>query len=94
MAGLDLAKVVSATQPEWTETEWTLGSGYAQAELAALHVVAYDFGVKRNILRMLASRGCRITVVPAQTLSFEALKTGPDGFLSNGLGDPSRANTR
>jgi len=90
MAGLDLAKVVSEKQPyEWTETEWTLGSGYARQSSPRFHVVAYDFGVKRNILRMLASRGCRITVVPAQTPSSEALKHRPDGiFLSNGPGDP------
>jgi carbamoyl-phosphate synthase small subunit len=90
MSGLDLAKVVSETEPyEWTETEWSLGTGYgAQAE-PKFHVVAYDFGVKRNILRMLASRGCRITVVPAQTSAAEALKHRPDGiFLSNGPGDP------
>jgi carbamoyl-phosphate synthase small subunit len=90
MAGLDLAKVVSASQPyEWTETEWALGSGYGRQEAPRFHVVAYDFGVKRNILRMLASRGCRITVVPAQTPAAEVFKLQPDGvFLSNGPGDP------
>lgn len=90
MAGLDLAKVVSATQPvEWTETEWTLGSGYGRQDAPRFHVVAYDFGVKRNILRMLASRGCRVTVVPAQTPAAEVFKLHPDGvFLSNGPGDP------
>jgi carbamoyl-phosphate synthase small subunit len=90
MAGLDLARVVSAAQPyEWRETEWKLGSGYGAQTDARFHVVAYDFGVKRNILRMLASRGCRITVVPAQTPWAEAQRLKPDGlFLSNGPGDP------
>ncbi len=90
MAGLDLAKVVSATaRYEWTETEWQLGSGHGQIENPRFHVVAYDFGVKRNILRMLASRGCRVTVVPAQTPAAEVLALRPDGvFLSNGPGDP------
>ena len=90
MSGLDLAKVVSEHQPyEWTETEWVLGSGYGQQTDPSFHVVAYDYGVKRNILRMLASRGCRVTVVPAQTSSDEVLKLRPDGiFLSNGPGDP------
>jgi carbamoyl-phosphate synthase small subunit len=90
MAGLDLAKVVSQTQPyEWTETEWALGQGYGKLDNPKFHVVAYDYGVKFNILRMLASRGCRVTVLPAQTPASEALKYGPDGiFLSNGPGDP------
>jgi len=90
MSGLDLAKVVSQTEPyEWTETEWVLGSGYGQQTAPKHHVVAYDFGVKFNILRMLASRGCKVTVVPAQTSAAEALKYKPDGiFLSNGPGDP------
>ncbi|WP_280150489.1 glutamine-hydrolyzing carbamoyl-phosphate synthase small subunit [Piscinibacter sp. XHJ-5] len=90
MAGLDLAKVVSEKAPyEWTETEWTLGPGYGHQAAPRHHVVAYDYGVKRNILRMLASRGCRITVVPAQTPAAEVLKHKPDGvFLSNGPGDP------
>src|SRR6185503_13370435 len=90
MAGLDLAKVVSEARPyEWTETEWALGNGYGQQASPRHHVVAYDFGVKRNILRMLASRGCRITVVPAQTPASEVLAHKPDGvFLSNGPGDP------
>ena len=90
MAGLDLAKVVSATQPyEWTETEWALGSGYGRQADPRFHVVALDFGVKRNILRMLASRGCRITVMPAQTPAAELMKLKPDGvFLANGPGDP------
>ena len=90
MAGLDLAQVVSATEPyEWTQTEWQLESGYGTLSGARFHVVAYDFGVKFNILRMLASRGCRVTVVPAQTPAAEVLKLKPDGvFLSNGPGDP------
>jgi len=90
MAGLDLAKVVSATGAYgWTETEWTLGRGHGAQAAARFHVVAYDFGVKRNILRMLASRGCRVTVVPAQTSAEAALALKPDGvFLSNGPGDP------
>jgi carbamoyl-phosphate synthase small subunit len=90
MAGLDLAKVVSVNAPyEWTETEWTLGSGYGQLQQPRYHVVAYDFGVKRNILRMLAQRGCRVTVVPAQTPASEVIRLKPSGvFLSNGPGDP------
>ena len=90
MAGQDLAQVVSADQPyDWTETEWALGDGYGRLAEARRHVVAYDFGVKRNILRMLASRGCRLTVVPARTPAAEVLKLRPDGiFLSNGPGDP------
>jgi carbamoyl-phosphate synthase small subunit len=90
MAGLDLAKVVSATETSaWTETEWVLGQGYGRAAETRFHVVAYDFGVKRNILRMLASRGCRVTVVPAQTPAQKVLELKPDGiFLSNGPGDP------
>ena len=90
MAGLDLAKVVSETQPyDWTETEWTLGEGYGTLKDPRFHVVAYDFGVKRNILRMLAARGCKVTVVPAQTPAADVLAYKPDGiFLSNGPGDP------
>lgn len=90
MAGLDLAKVVSETKPyDWTETEWTLGQGYGTLKDPRFHVVAYDYGVKRNILRMLASRGCKVTVVPAQTPAAEVLAYKPDGiFLSNGPGDP------
>ncbi len=90
MAGLDLAKEVSSRESyEWLETEWQLGSGYGHLQQASHHVVAYDFGVKRNILRMLTSRGCRVTVVPAQTPAAEVLKLRPDGvFLSNGPGDP------
>lgn len=91
MSGLDLAKVVSTREPyEWTETEWTLGEGYGRQAEPRFHVVAYDYGVKRNILRMLASRGCRITVLPAQTSAAELLRHNPDGiFLANGPGDPA-----
>jgi carbamoyl-phosphate synthase small subunit len=90
MAGLDLAKKVSATAAyAWTETEWTLGEGYGQQTAPKFHVVAYDFGVKKNILRMLAQRGCKVTVVPAQTPALEVQKLRPQGiFLSNGPGDP------
>ena len=90
MSGLDLAKVVSQTQTsEWTETEWTLGASYGLQTAPRFHVVAFDFGVKRNILRMLASRGCRVTVVPAQTSAADVMRLRPDGvFLSNGPGDP------
>jgi len=90
MAGQDLAQLVSVKQPyAWCEGEWHLGAGYEAPEQARFHVVAYDFGVKRNILRMLASRGCRITVVPAFTAAADALALSPDGvFLSNGPGDP------
>jgi carbamoyl-phosphate synthase small subunit len=90
MAGLDLAKVVSVKAPYvWTQTEWTLESGYGEQTAPRFHVVAYDFGVKKNILRMLAQRGCKVTVVPAQTPAAEVLKHQPDGiFLSNGPGDP------
>jgi carbamoyl-phosphate synthase small subunit len=92
MAGLDLAKVVStAARHAWTGTAWRLGEGHGTLapEAARWHVVAYDFGVKHNILRLLASRGCRVTVVPAQTPAAEVLALRPDGvFLSNGPGDP------
>jgi len=90
MAGLDLARTVSVAEPyAWTETEWQLGRGYGALADPKRHVVAYDFGVKRNILRMLASRGCRVTVVPAQTPASAVLALEPDGvFLSNGPGDP------
>ena len=90
MAGLDLAKVVSRTANEsWTQTEWALGRGYGEQTAPKFHVVAYDFGVKSNILRMLASRGCRITVVPAQTPASAVFDLEPDGvFLSNGPGAP------
>jgi len=90
MTGLDLAQVVSASaRTEWTETEWQLGTGYGKLESPRYHVVAYDFGVKKNILRMLAERGCKVTVVPAKTPAAEVQKLKPDGvFLSNGPGDP------
>ncbi|MDE1926460.1 MAG: carbamoyl phosphate synthase small subunit, partial [Burkholderiales bacterium] len=90
MNGLDLAQVVSESRPyEWTQTEWSLQAGYGKQTEPTFHVVAYDFGVKRNILRMLASRGCRVTVVPARTSAAEVRKYRPDGiFLSNGPGDP------
>jgi carbamoyl-phosphate synthase small subunit len=90
MAGLDLAQVVSKKEPyEWHEGEWQLGNGYSHPANPQFHVVAYDFGVKRNILRMLSQRGCRVTVVPAKTTAAEVLKLKPDGiFLSNGPGDP------
>jgi len=88
--GMDLAKVVSCTQAYVaTEGEWALGQGYAAAPETKFHVVAFDYGVKRNILRMLVSRGCKVTVLPAQTSAAEALAYKPDGvFLSNGPGDP------
>ncbi|ANA32242.1 Carbamoyl-phosphate synthase small chain [Ralstonia mannitolilytica] len=90
LSGMDLAKVVSVTEPyEWTQTEWALGRGYGKQDAPKYHVVAYDFGVKFNILRMLAERGCRVTVVPAQTSAADVLAHNPDGvFLSNGPGDP------
>jgi carbamoyl-phosphate synthase small subunit len=90
LAGMDLAKEVSCSQPySWTQREWELGVGYPEAAHTKFHVVAYDFGVKRNILRLLAERGCRITVVPAQTTAKEVLAMEPDGvLLSNGPGDP------
>ncbi len=90
MSGQDLAKVVSATQQaSWTETTWQLETGFGQSNSQLSHVVAYDFGVKSNILRLMAERGCRITVVPAQTTADEVFKLKPDGvFLSNGPGDP------
>jgi carbamoyl-phosphate synthase small subunit len=90
MAGLDLARVVSCSAPyDWTASTWSLGAGYAQPENPRFHVVAYDFGIKHNILRMLAARGCRLTVVPAQTPAGAVLALAPDGvFLSNGPGDP------
>ena len=90
MAGLDLAKVVSVQKAyDWTQTEWQLGTGYGTQSSPQFHVVAYDFGVKKNILRMLAERGCKVTVVPAQTPAADVLNLQPDGlFLSNGPGDP------
>lgn len=91
LKGLDLAKEVTTQHTyDWTEGAWQLGVGHLdQAEAAQYHVVAYDYGVKRNILRMLADRGCRLTVVPAQTPAADVLAMQPDGvFLSNGPGDP------
>ncbi len=90
LAGMDLAKVVSATaRYEWKQAEWALEGGYTDRADGRFHVVAYDFGVKYNILRMLVERGCRLTVVPAQTSASEVLALNPHGvFLSNGPGDP------
>lgn len=90
MAGLDLAKEVTVKQAyQWTQTEWQLSTGYGALKTPKFHVVAYDFGVKKNILRMLAQRGCQVRVVPAQTPASEVLQLKPDGiFLSNGPGDP------
>ena len=90
LAGMDLAKVVTAPASyEWNETEWKLGHGYGQLTEPRFHVVAFDYGVKLNILRMLAERGCRLTVLPATATAAEALALRPDGvLLSNGPGDP------
>jgi carbamoyl-phosphate synthase small subunit len=90
LTGMDLAKVVSTVKPYvWTESEWRLGQGYLQQTAPKYHVVAYDYGVKHNILRMLAERGCKITVLPAQASAADALALNPDGiFLANGPGDP------
>jgi len=90
LEGMDLAKEVSCTQSyEWDESVWALGEGYGQQTSPRFHVVAVDFGVKRNILRCLATAGCRVTVVPANATSEEILAHKPDGvFLSNGPGDP------
>ncbi|MCK2125605.1 glutamine-hydrolyzing carbamoyl-phosphate synthase small subunit [Thauera aromatica] len=90
LAGMDLAKVVSVSERyDWKQGEWGLDRGYTDRTDGRFHVVAYDFGVKYNILRMLVERGCRLTVVPAQTPAAEVLALNPDGvFLSNGPGDP------
>ncbi|MEM8560606.1 MAG: glutamine-hydrolyzing carbamoyl-phosphate synthase small subunit [Pseudomonadota bacterium] len=92
LKGMDLAKEVTVSERyAWTEGSWRLGDGHRKTSVEELpwHVVAYDFGVKRNILRMLVDRGCRLTVVPAQTSAQEVLALKPDGiFLSNGPGDP------
>lgn len=90
LADMDLAKVVSTQSPyQWNEMTWTLGRGYGQQESPKYHVVAFDYGVKRNILRKLSGRGCRVTVLPAQATAKQALELKPDGvFLSNGPGDP------
>lgn len=90
LAGMDLAKVVSCkTAYEFTDGEWVLGKGYTASESSTFNVVAFDYGMKRNILRMLVSRGCKVTVLPAQATAEQALAYKPDGiFLSNGPGDP------
>ncbi|HBF50169.1 MAG TPA: carbamoyl-phosphate synthase small subunit [Massilia sp.] len=90
LAGMDLAKVVSVKEPYvFTETEWKLGQGFGKQENPEYHVVAFDYGVKRNILRMLAERGCKVTVLPAESTAADALALNPDGiFLANGPGDP------
>ena len=90
LSGMDLAKVVSCkTAYEFIDGEWALGAGYAQSVAQKFHVVAFDYGVKRNILRMLVSRGCKVTVLPAEASAEQALSYKPDGiFLSNGPGDP------
>lgn len=90
LAGMDLAKEVSTKSVyQWTQSVWSLGEGYTQSEDLPWHVVAFDYGVKQNILNMLVERGARVTVVPAQTSAEEVLAMNPDGvFLSNGPGDP------
>ncbi len=90
LSGMDLAQVVSCDKPyDWMQREWRLGEGYRDAAEPGYHVVAYDFGVKHNILRLLAERGCRVTVVPAKTAAEDVLAMKPDGvLLSNGPGDP------
>ena len=90
LAGMDLAKVVSTGKSyAWTDGAWKLGTGFKRIEGGRFHVVAYDYGVKRNILRLLAERGARVTVLPAQAGADDALALKPDGvFLSNGPGDP------
>lgn len=90
LKGMDLAKEVTVSESyEWIENIWTLQNGYTQGEHLTKHVVAYDFGIKRNILRLLVNRGCRVTVVPATTSAATVLAMNPDGvFLSNGPGDP------
>lgn len=90
LAGMDLAQVVSSKTPyEFKDGEWQLGQGYTQPDQSRYHVVAFDYGAKRNILRMLVERGCKVTVLPAKATAEEALALKPDGvFLSNGPGDP------
>nr|WP_314541060.1 glutamine-hydrolyzing carbamoyl-phosphate synthase small subunit [uncultured Massilia sp.] len=91
LSGMDLAKVVSVKESYvFTETEWKLGEGFGKQDNPQYHVVAFDYGVKRNILRMLAERGCKVTVLPAQSTAADALALNPDGiFLANGPGDPA-----
>ncbi|SEA63061.1 glutamine-hydrolyzing carbamoyl-phosphate synthase small subunit [Alkalimonas amylolytica] len=91
LKGMDLAKEVTVSEPYlWSEGSWQLGKGFVSPEKTPFHVVAYDYGVKRNILRMLVDRGCKLTVVPAQTSASDVLALSPDGiFLSNGPGDPA-----
>ena len=91
LTGMDLAKEVSVKSTyQWTEGSWALGEGHRAGAAEQFHVVAYDYGVKRNILRMLVDRGCKLTVVPAQTPASDVLALKPDGiFLSNGPGDPA-----
>jgi carbamoyl-phosphate synthase small subunit len=90
LAGMDLAKIVTTDKPyEWTEGKWHLGKGHRNVGEAKFHVVAYDYGIKRNILRLIVERGARVTVVPASFSAKEVLRMRPDGvFLSNGPGDP------
>ena len=90
LAGMDLAKVVSVKEPyPWNDGSWQLGEGHRAGQSRRFKVVAFDFGVKRNILRLLADRGCDLTVLPAQASAQQALALKPDGvFLSNGPGDP------
>ncbi len=90
LAGMDLAKEVCVTRPyQWDAGTWSLGSGYRKPETAGFKVIAYDFGIKRNLLRLLSDRGCRVTVVPADTDAEQVIAENPDGvFLSNGPGDP------
>lgn len=90
LGGMDLAKVVSSPKPyEWLDSTWVRGQGFGKLTEPKYHVVAYDYGIKRNILRMLVERGCKVTVLPAQATSQDALALKPDGiFLSNGPGDP------
>ncbi|MBL6958578.1 MAG: glutamine-hydrolyzing carbamoyl-phosphate synthase small subunit [Rhodospirillales bacterium] len=91
LQGMDLAKDVTCSQTEnWDETEWALGTGFGQQTAPTFHVVAVDFGAKRNILRCLANAGCKVTVVPASVTASEVMAHKPDGvFLSNGPGDPA-----
>ena len=91
LMGMDLAKVVSCREPyAWSEAAWTLAGGYGKLGEPRFHVVAYDYGVKRNILRRLTDRGCKVTVVPAEMPAEEALGLEPDGILlANGPGDPA-----